>query len=302
MSRTKLKRFEVTRQLAFFRKLQNKKICNDLHAKDAISKTYLELTANLVVKSECGGRWISVKCSCDNGKHRRLKMGGCMRENCVSCSESVNYRRFSKAFKRFKAKDYEQPIMCTNFTIPVELRTKALNIATWRYWVKCIIGKLKENYGFSWGLVSSHPTGKNKEIFHPHINVLWIQKRGFRHKLDLIILRADWGNIIKIKKEVVIYHRWVKKEGEKIHRINYVVRPFPGWKWWRGTSVRWYGEYPRGINIDPHDWICPDCGEKIEIKGVLIEYDKNAGRPVYKNSEIRWWSPHESEVCEQKRI
>ena len=287
----KNKRFEVTGQLAFFRKLKNKKISRESPEKIDSSKTYLELTAKIVVKRECGGQWISVKCSCDNGKHRKLKVGGCMSEDCVSCTESVNYRRFSRAFLRFKAKDYDKPIMCTNFTIPEELRKKALNIATWRYWVKCLIKKMKENYGFSWGLVSSHPTGENKDVFHPHINILWIQKKGFRHKLDLDRLRVEWKHIIRAKNQVVIYHEWVKKEGEKIHKINYVVRPFPGWKWWRGTSVRWYGVYPRGIDYKK-DWVCPECGEKIEIIDVLIHYDRNSGRPVYMRDGFRWWSPH----------
>lgn len=295
MSRKKSKSFKVNGQHSFFLTLQNKKTWNYLHEKtgtDDTSLSYLDLTANLVVKKDCGGRWVSVKCLCDNGKHRRLMIGGCMDENCISCGPSINYRRFTRAIKRFKAKDYDQPLMYTIFTVPPGgLREKALNIGTWQYWTKCIIDEMKKGYGLEYALVSYHPTGKNEEKFHPHLNVVWIQKRGLKHKLDLGSLRYLWAKIIKAKDGVVvIYHEWAKQDFQKYHIINYVVRPFPGWKFWRGKAVRWYGKYPKGVDCDPGDWICPVCGEKIEVVGVIADYDRNSGRPVYLNGMT--WSCH----------
>ena len=295
MSRKKLKSFQETGQHSFFLTLQNKKTWNSLHVKDGTDDSalsYLDLTANLVVKKDCGGRWVSVKCLCDNGKHRRLMIGGCMDENCISCGPSINYRRFTRSLKRFKAKNYDRPLMYTVFTVPMDLRGKALNIGTWQYWSKSIIAVMKKEYGLEYALVSYHPTGKNEKIFHPHLNIVWIQKKGLLHKLDLESLRYFWAKIIKAKdRVVVIYHEWAEQIFRKMHIINYVVRPFTGWKWWRGKAVRWYGSYPRGIEYDTDGWICPVCGEPIEIVGVIVDYDKNAGQPVYVNKNS--WTCHD---------
>ena len=288
----KLNSFKESGQYSFLLTLQNEKTWNYLHEKngtDDTDHTYLDLTANLIVKKECGGRWISIKCLCDNGKTRPQKIGGCMAEDCISCSSAINYRRFTRSLKRFKAKGYDRPLMYTVFTVPPgKLREKALNLATWKYWVKSIMDIMKENYGLEYALVSYHPAGKNEEIFHPHLNIVWIQKRGLLHKLDLESLRYFWAKIIKAKDGiVVIYHEWAKHELQKIHIINYVVRPFPGWKWWRGPSIRWYGKYPRGVDCDPGEWICPVCGEPIEIVGLIEDYDRYAGIPDYM-SQFNW--------------
>ena len=248
------------------------------------SDTYLDLTAKLVVKPKrisCGGRWITIKCGCDNGKIRPLKIGGCMNEDCIDCRESIKLRRTKKALPRLNAKRYSSPVMYTVFTVPYDVRKRAESTETWSYWRKCIVEVLKRDYGLRYALGSSHPTGEDENIFHPHLNFLWIQKTGCKHKIDLTKMRSTWSKIIKAKGAVDIYHQWYKKEYKIRHLVSYVLRTFPGWKFWRGQAVRWYGEYPRNIDNEIYedtDWICPDCGEEITIMELIKDYARGNKR------------------------
>ncbi|MBA7544723.1 hypothetical protein ES705_37084 [subsurface metagenome] len=264
--------------------------------------TYLDITAEVGVKTKteqaqisCKGRWISVKCDCNNGQPRPLQIGGCMNENCIDCSEAIKLRRRRKVLRKLNAKRYTSPVMYTVFTVPLDVRKRALSSKTWSYWRECIVEVLKRDYGLRYGVESSHPIGDDENIFHPHMNFLWIQKAEFMHKLNLRKLQASWKKIIKTEKEVEkidIYNHWYKNRYKIIHLVGYVVRAFPGWKFWRGQATRWYGEFPREKDIDyesydPDDWICPDCGKKIEFIELIHDYVRGNNRFYWNKIKIR---------------
>ncbi|GAI04751.1 unnamed protein product, partial [marine sediment metagenome] len=126
--------------------------------------------------------------------------------------------------------------------------------------------------GLYYGLGSSHPISeKNPNIFHPHHNFVWIQKLGFKPFLDVDELRKDWASVIHANCEVDVWHAYGNDESVIFKWVSYIVRPFPGWRFWRGKAVRWYGkDYPKeGKDYEPEkcdmkDEICEECGEKIE--------------------------------------
>lgn len=252
------------------------------------SEDYVHIRANLGVKSiselaivamaelckiNCGGSWYVRECGCPEDNPRIEKMHGCMSENCTSCADDVKFRRTKKCIERLNAKRYTSPVLYTVFTVPPELRKKAENRATWDYWIKCILRVLKDKYGLYYGFGSSHPISeRNPNIFHPHWNLIWIQKTGFSAFLDdqqLKEMKEAWESIIGAERGVDVHHEYSCFEAVIFKFVSYIVRPFPGWRFWRGKAVRWYGEYPiegKDYEVEKYDMqdeICEKCGEKI---------------------------------------
>lgn len=255
-----------------------------------VSKDYLDIRANLnycieniscltlsamaeILQINCGGSYFVRECGCKEDNPRIEKMHGCMNENCISCADDVKFRRTKRCIERLNAKRYTSPVLYTNFTVPPELRKKVYNRVVWDGWIKSMLGVLKEKYGLYYAFGSSHPISeKNPNIFHPHWNLIWIQKTGFNAFLDdqqLKELKEAWKNIIGAERVVDVFHIYNRNESVIFKWVSYVVRPFPGWKFWRGKAVRWYGKYPREgkdyktEKYDMQDEICEKCGQKI---------------------------------------
>lgn len=209
---------------------------------------------------ECDSRWLVVRCGCG---HKPVLAFGCMAEDCTRCSTKLGIRRAARAIDRINARRAGRPLLYTVLTVPPDMHLAAADRKTWQRWRKAIVRYLKKHHGFDYGFESSHPTGSDLRNFHPHLNLIWLQRPGHRPFIDLAKFRAAWSAIIGAD-ESVVHHQWVTKPSKIWHRIRYVVRPFPGWSHWRG-SLRWYGSYPKKSEYENQEdrSCCEDCESKL---------------------------------------
>jgi len=208
-----------------------------------------------------------------------------MSEDCQDCQEAVKHRRSKRAFARLqecRVQPGVQPeILYTVCTVPPARRADALNPTgipgprggrgkrAWDTWTAKLLAWLKAECGLRYALFSAHPAGdRNPAVFHPHLNFLWVQRKGFGRMLDLDKLREAWAKIIGYDGEVVVHHQWAKTDAQIYHQVGYVLRSFPGWGWWRKKAVRWYGKQLPKVDVSDV-WVCPHCGEEIDILGVV---------------------------------
>ena len=219
----------------------------------------------------CPDRWIIRSCTCGP----QLVQSGCMNRDCEKCADFVKRRAGSRAETRLLAgRRYREPILKTIFTVPDYLREKFNDKKVWRATLRRLVKVLKANHGFLFGIEASHPTGDDLEVFKPHANFLWRQKKGFRAKLNLTVLREEWRKILNLGKKDKLanpHHEFIIPDDEEgknklSHACSYTVRPFPGWQYWTG-SVRWYGKYPKGIELNQTD-PCEECGDYFTYQGV----------------------------------
>ena len=211
------------------------------------------LTIRQTFTSSCHPRYFRQFCECGKTVHRT----GCRKTDCPECADEITARRSIRAFKRFEKGRKGRPVLYTVFTVPPVIRERFSDRNVWSKVVKLVVRNLKNLYGFEYGLVQSHPISEDHpDTFHPHLNVLWIQKPGhkaFFEESQLVMMREIWASILDYDKEVVVHHEYTqrrklnKRTGELIkeavqikHLCNYVTRTFPGYASWMG-SIRWYG-------------------------------------------------------------
>jgi hypothetical protein len=108
---------------------------------------------------------------------------------------------------------------------------------------------LQSDYAGDFALSAAHPvgdpvSGEDPLCFHPHLNLVWLQKRPGNGFIDVDRLRADFARILGTAGPVDLWHRYSYKVEEIQHILSYVCRPFPGLSEWTGP-VRWLGSYPR---------------------------------------------------------
>lgn len=206
---------------------------------------------------QCDPSWGVVTCRC-GPKPVRI---GCQAEDCLDCTTDVTRRRTRSAWRRVEPDlaSRARPMLYTVFTVPPERRVD-LTQKDWASWRRRIVKRLKEGYGFRYGIVSTHPTGEDMVTFHPHLNVLWLQTSESRPFLDVASLAADWQNIIGSEGRGVMHHTYSYEKGKQKHWLRYVLRPFPGWSHWRGRALRWYwlkGQLPKAEGRTAET--CPVC-------------------------------------------
>lgn len=217
----------------------------------------------------CEPKWAVYRCAC---KARPVPEGACMNADCDTCAEYTGARRARNAWEKFDHGRAGRPVCYTVLTVPPWLREEAARLSTWKLWRKKLVAYLKKRWGLDYGVEWSQPTGDNKDFFHPHINLLWVVKNGFRTFIDVGELRAAWGKIIGSKAKVVIHHQYVPgRQLQKIlHRFRYVFRAFTGWAFWMG-NVKWYGNWPKPKKEDKRDRSCGRCGLVPERAGWISE-------------------------------
>jgi hypothetical protein len=117
-----------------------------------------------------------------------------------------------------------------------------------------------KSLGFDFGVEATHPISEDQpDLFHPHVNLLWIRKSGLSAHLsdtELKDLKAFWAQLIGVPYAVV-NHRYKGFDHPKkiMHWSKYVARPFPGFSSWQGP-IRWYGKFPK---MPPEVYVCPHC-------------------------------------------
>lgn len=237
----------------------------------------LILTIRQTSASACTAKYFRTFCSC----RKRIHRSGCRRRDCPLCAEDLTSRRSIRIFKRFEQVRKGRPILYTVFTLPVALRGKYTSRTEWRNLVKNLIAELKSTAGLELGCEQSHPVGDSEEHFHPHVNILWIQKKGHHADFNVRRLRQMWKWLLDYSDgDVVVHHQWTRRDavnkqsGEQIsinvqikHLCNYVARTFPGYSSWVG-SIRWYGKIPK---LPDETHVCPHCGSVYVFDGFSDE-------------------------------
>ena len=245
----------------------------------------------------CSEGFVTFKCGC---KTHTVSMR-CAREDCVPCAagpkddigreqKAKGYtarRRGRNAGRRILHNLSGRPLLHTVFTVPKELRGRAWDRDWWRGRLLALRRYLKKCWGLDWALASNHPHGDRDgpERFKPHLHLLWVRKphvaglSGFVDLEALRLLRWRWREILGWEgATTVVHHNYINPDGEAHdaqvqHRIQYLLRPFPGWSSWRGQSSRWWGKMkPTPVECaacggwldeEPDDDVCTICGQHV---------------------------------------
>ena len=219
---------------------------------------------------------MTLECEC--GTHA-IQAYGCQSEDCPECATATAARRTSRTLSRFDQRHPDTDLGISVFTVPPYLRHLCTK-ETWRKVRKTMIQALKDDFHFLWGCESSHPTGDDMEVFHPHLNVMWVRCNPFSAKLpkwELRLLYERWrhvlGEVLGVEtpeKADWFHHFWRYRTKEArtkfAARLDYIYRPFPGWSHWTGYRNRWYHlpgfKIPKAIE---EDWCCPACGLPFQV-------------------------------------
>jgi len=228
----------------------------------------------------CTPKYIVLQCNCG----RQIVPSTCMHRDCVPCAPHVGRKRSESVFRRlYRSSPYQHgrnssemykkgyyrsfpTVIYTIFTIPMEHRQRYLNRKQWSLLRGRVWKMLKNHFGGLYGVEISHPHGdKRPTLFHPHLNFLWVQRKGYRPFIPTENLRDSFAVLVGTETVNVRtqYSHWVRQIK---HWCNYTCRTFPGNSVWTGP-IRWFGKYPK--DIKKPDIRCPDCGCKFERIGTL---------------------------------
>lgn len=189
----------------------------------------------------------------------------CMRYDCPECAPLVRKRRAMRARKRLDAGRRGRPILYTVFTVPPEHRELFVDRKNWRKLCRETYSILRYAFGAEFALEASHPHGDSEDggdpgVFHPHMNFLWIAGKGRSSYVNVVWLRRLYALALRrcgarVSMVSDVWHHYYRQPGDLSRRVGYVCRPFPGFSSWAG-SMRWYGHYPRGLDMVLR---CPVC-------------------------------------------
>jgi len=221
----------------------------------------------------CFPKYIIKGCSCS----KQIFPSGCQKKNCLTCQPYLSKRRGLHAYNRFdkyrdECKKARIPfvMLYTDFTIPMQLRSNCMDPKYWQDIRKKVWNLLKTKYHALFALEATHPISeKHPNVFHPHLNFLWVQKPGYKPFLDVKKLEAEYREILGFYRKVDLKHRYSDIIAKQMHWCNYVTRIFPAFADWTG-ALRWYGTYPA---LDKKEkFICPLCGCALGVFGWLDHY------------------------------
>ncbi|MBA7615201.1 hypothetical protein ES703_22479 [subsurface metagenome] len=232
------------------------------------------LVQNDVVK--CEPRYIVKQCGCG----RTVFPTGCMRKNCTVCTKRLNARRAFSAFNRFqvykRAKNHVRKnlIFCyTDFTIPPYLRQGYTEPKNWQRLRAAVWQLIKRRYGAVFALEGTHPIGdKHPDVFHPHLNFVWVLRDGFQSYIDLEELRDFFKVLLGTIGPVNVWHQYGQDDAQLMHWCKYVTRIFPEFSNWAGHT-RWYGRYPKYKPVT--ESFCSKCGQRFISIGYVNAVDIN---------------------------
>jgi hypothetical protein len=157
----------------------------------------------------------------------------------------------------------------TIFTIPMHLRYKYYDRKVLTELIKQIWNVLKYNFDAKWCMVAVHPISeKNPTVFHPHINILWLQGSIGAEYIDVEELKAQYGVLLDYEGLPDVRTRYSNKAGQLYHWCSYIVRVFPEFSRWLG-NIRYYGKPPK---LDAKgECICHVCLCHLNVLGYLTD-------------------------------
>ena len=216
----------------------------------------------------CTPKMVVNECQCK----RFLVPSTCMCKDCIPCAPWVQKRTAESIFRRFSQKQNinklggNQRVVCyTVFTIPPHMRERFLDSNEIKKVRKLAWEILKTKFGALFGVEATHPIGSKTTMFHPHLNFVWTQRKGYRSYIDTTLLQKEWANILDVRIADV-WHQYSDSNSQIYKWCEYVGRPFPGYTYWKG-SIRWYGHYPKAQR--KQDYICAECGCYIRRIGTI---------------------------------
>lgn len=225
--------------------------------------------------TECESSWFTIKCKCGR---RHVEMGSCQKEDCTRCGPAVAARRTKRTVSRFMQRPRGTVVCYSVFTVPPRLRHLCTK-AVWRQARRAMLRILRDEFALLYGCDSTHPTGDDLEVFHPHLNVLWVRRPPFVGRLprwQLQALKDRWADVLgdvvgDRPGHVVVRHDPKPRTKKKLSGlVYYVMRTFPGWSHWTGYRVRWYRGRSGGERFKvpapvAEVWKCPDCGDVLDV-------------------------------------
>lgn len=219
--------------------------------------------------TKCDNRYMVLQCGC--GRH--IVPSTCMSLRCVKCAPFTGRRRSQSVFDRIRIiktqgehkQNYTKTVIYTVFTTPQGSRQSLKDPKEWQS-VRLKAWKvLREKFGALYGFEASHPIGDNDNKFHPHLNFIWVQRKGWSPYIDVNSLRLEWSAILGVKMSDV-YSQYSESPRRIRFWCNYVTRIFPGFHWWTGR-LRWYGKYPKKIKFE--QIICSVCKMPFQVVGYI---------------------------------
>lgn len=231
-----------------------------------------------------------------------IYVDGCGRRTCAICGYSKSKASAKRVIDRLLYSG-DRVFQFLVLTVPEDLREVLATEdghKTWATWLRRFVRWLKRDLGVSYGYIRSHPCGNDPVIFHPHANLIFVQKpglKGFRRgRLPVTIIREKWAGIIGWPGTVNVHAQYVdvwSRAGKARlgHHVRYIERHFPGWAW-GGQRARWYcwtRKYGRETitSLPPkpteeEKGFCPVCGR-------LFTYGRPEGAEILAVAVLEAW-------------
>lgn len=229
----------------------------------------------------CKGRLVVLSCGCGAAR-KYVWAGGCGRRDCPRCGGGKGRAAAKRVASRFLAD--RRNLQYTVFTVPVDARSRWDGVDGYKVLkvdLKRLVKAMERVFGLEYAYVRVHPTGDDGRTWHPHINLLWVQKwgrgQGRFSKSSLDSLRRIWGGIVGV--DLAVVHTSYRTRRSKralasfMHTIEYVERSFPGWRW-QGLRGRWFRSkrVPAALDLDAPTLYCEICGSELEYRGEPIGF------------------------------
>jgi hypothetical protein len=159
------------------------------------------------------------------------------------------------------------------FTVPPERRGAASDRKTWKKWLDRLLRYMKKELGFDYGVERTDPCGDDGETWHPHVNLLWIRRQGFRGFIppaELKALKTKWASIVYgtkdvSRKPISVYTAFTTDEARILHWCSYMGRTWSRWEedFKYHLRIKWLGRAPKTPK-ETNDGCCPRCGKEIQ--------------------------------------
>jgi hypothetical protein len=222
--------------------------------------------------SACGAPFLAVRgCGCGVKRVRQhCDKRGCSEEYCRG---KIRSRRARKIKRRLDAGRTDgRAVLYTVLTVPPSRRGAAADKKTWKAWLDRIIRFMKKELALDYAVERTDPCGEDGEKWHPHINLLWVRRNGFRGFLrpeQLAALKGKWAAIVYGAKEaagkpISVYHAYSTDEARILHWCSYMGRTWSRWEeeFPYHLRIKWLGKAPR-TPAKEKDGPCQKCGKEV---------------------------------------
>lgn len=218
----------------------------------------------------CGAPFTAVRgCGCGvKAVRQHCDKRGCSEEYCRG---KIRERRARKIKARLDAGRTDgRAVIYTVFTVPPERRGAAADRKLWKKWIDRLLRYMKKELALDYAVERTDPCGEDGETWHPHVNLLWIRRQGFRGFIkpeQLADLKAKWASIVyggKTTKPISVHTAFSTDEARIWHWCRYMGRTWSRWEeeFPYHLRIKWLGRAPK-TPIDVSDSCCPKCAEEI---------------------------------------